>query len=52
MIYIGHVAEQEPYDLHRLGYVSWIASVPYRSCTASHNSVLGYGPDGLLQVVT
>ena len=35
--HLAHVAGWEPYNLHDLARVSWVGSVPYRSCTASHN---------------
>ena len=34
---LAHVAGWEPYSLHDLGHDSRVGSVPYRSCTASHN---------------
>ena len=38
---LAHVSPWEPYNLHDLGKVFWIGSVPYRSCTTSHNGWLG-----------
>ena len=32
----------EPYNLHDVTHVSWIGSVPCRSCTASHSGRLGF----------
>ena len=38
---LADFAEWESYSLHDLGRVSWVGSVPYRSCTASRNGDLG-----------
>ena len=40
---LAYVAGWEPYDLHDLliAHVSWVGSVPYRSCTASDNGRVG-----------
>ena len=37
---LAHVAGLEPYSLHLLGHVSWVASVLYRPCITSHNGSL------------
>ena len=37
----SHVAGCEPYNLHHLEHGSFVGSVPYRSCTTSHNSRRG-----------
>ena len=38
---LAHVARWRPYNLHDLAHASWVGSVPYRSCTTSHNGRLG-----------
>ena len=38
---LAHVAGWERYNQHHLGHVSWVGSVPYRSCTISYNGRLG-----------
>ena len=39
---LPHVAGWKPYSLHHLGHLSWVRSVFYRSCTATHTGRLGY----------
>ena len=38
---LAHVAGWEPHNLHDLGHVSGVGSVPHTSCTASRNGRLG-----------
>ena len=42
MIYTPHVVGWETCNLDNLGRGSWVGSVLYGSCTASHNGRLGY----------